>query len=93
VNLGSHRVRGRRQRCPLYGRSLLDAVVPQDDLSRVGAPQDEIRMEACELSREDGALTVKDVLGGGLFEFGVPNQDHPVRVVGGVLVVVVGGEE
>lgn len=77
--------------CALYGGALLHPVVPEDHLTRVGATEDEVGMKPGEGGGHDGRLTVEDELGRGLLELGVPDEAHAVRVVGGVVVIVVGG--
>ena len=49
-------VRGRRQRRALDGRALVAAIVPQHDLPRVGAADDQVRVELGEARRHDGRL-------------------------------------
>lgn len=86
-------MRGRRQRRPLYGRPLLHPVVPEYYLPRVGASQDQIRVELGELRRHYRALAVENVFGRGLLELGVPDERHAVGIVGRLFVIVVGGQE
>lgn len=86
-------VRSSGQRRALYGRPLLHPVVPEDDLARVRAAEYEVRMEPGEGRGHDGRLTVEDELGRRLLELGVPDETDAVRIVGRVVVVVVGGDQ
>lgn len=61
------------ERCALYGRPLLYPVVPENDLTGVGAAEDEVRMKPGECGGHDGRLTVEYELGRGLLELGVPD--------------------
>lgn len=81
------------QRAALDGRSLLHTIVPEYDLTGVGAAKNEVRMELGEAGGHNGALTVEDVFRCGFLEFGVPDHDDAVRFVGAFLVIVVGGEQ
>lgn len=50
-------------------------------------------MELREGSGHHSALTMENVFGSGLLKFRVPNQSHSVGIVGGVLVIIVGGQK
>ena len=50
-------------------------------------------MKSCESGGHDWRLTMKNELWRGFLELCVPNQAHPVGIVGSVIVVVVRGCE
>jgi len=75
----------------LDGRALLDAIVPQHNLARIGAAEDQVGIELGKAGGHHRALTVEDILGRGLLELGVPHHHHAVRLIGALLVVVIGG--
>ena len=62
-----------REGAALDGRALGAAVVPQDDLARIGAAQDQVGVEAREAARQHRRLAVEDVLGRLLLEARVPH--------------------
>lgn len=66
-------VRHSRKRAPLNRGSLGASIVPQNDFPRVGAAENQIRMEARKTARENWTLAVEDVLGSRFLEAGVPH--------------------
>jgi hypothetical protein len=85
------RVAGAGEGCLLHGRRL-GTSVPEQDLARVCAADDEVRMKRGELRRQNIRLRVEDELGP-VVEIQVPHLDNTVGIMwcGGVLGV--GGEE
>jgi hypothetical protein len=75
---------------PLDGCSLLNAIVPEHNLSRVCAAKNQIWVELGKARRHDGTLTMKHVLWCLFFEFCVPHDDNAIRFIWTFFVVVIG---
>ena len=83
------RMCGSGERRPLHRGPLLRPVVPEHHLARVGAADDQVRVEAGERGAHHRRLAVEDILGRRLLELGVPHEADAVRVVRRLLIVVV----
>lgn len=81
------------QRSSLDGSPLLYPIVPQHNLTRIGAPQNQVGMKLGKSSGHDRTLTVENVFGRSFLKLGVPNKYYSIRVVGRLFVVVVRGQQ
>lgn len=74
-----------RQRTALDRSAFRAAVIPQDDLSGIGASQYEVGMEAGKTAGQHWRLAMEDVLGRRLLEARVPDEANSVGIVRRVL--------
>lgn len=78
------------ERGPLNRCSFLHPIIPEYDLTGISSAQNQVRVELGEAGRHDGTLTVEHILGGVFLELSVPHNDHSVRLVGRLFVIVIG---
>ena len=85
--------RSRKGRSLNGGPFLAYTVIPEHNLAGVGAAQNQIGVESRESGRHDLRLALENVLGRRLLKPRVPDETHSVRIMSGLEIFVVTGEQ